>query len=181
MTEALKPCPFCGGEAGAHEDYGHSTAWYVGCSNGKCPVEPHVWKKSKAEAISAWNTRADLVDPAAIREAALECYYARQIEWSRQTFGPALRTMGIIEHITKELAEIAADPHDLSEWVDVVILAMDGFWRHGGKAETLMPALLAKQAKNMARTWPDWRNHSEDQAIEHDRSGEARNDKKKEG
>jgi Protein of unknown function (DUF550) len=55
----------------------------------------------------------------------------------------------------------------------VVILAMDGFWRHGGTAETLMPALLAKQAKNMARTWPDWRTRSEDQAIEHDRSGET--------
>ena len=103
----------------------------------------------------------------------LETYCARQIEWSRETFGPALRTKGIIDHITKELREIAADPHDLSEWVDVVILAMDGFWRHGGTAKDLMPALLAKQAKNMARTWPDWRTRSEDQAIEHDRSGEA--------
>lgn len=103
----------------------------------------------------------------------LETYYAAQIEWSRQTFGPALRTKGVIDHITKELREIAADPHDLSEWVDVVILAMDGFWRHGGKASDLMPALLAKQAKNMARTWPDWRTRSEDQAIEHDRSGEV--------
>jgi hypothetical protein len=103
----------------------------------------------------------------------LEAYYARQIEWSRATFGPALRTKGVIDHIRKELEEIAADPHDLSEWIDVIILAMDGFWRHGGTASDLMPRLLAKQHKNMARTWPDWRTMSEDSAIEHDRSTES--------
>lgn len=113
------------------------------------------------------------VDEAKVRVTDLQTYYERQIDWSRQTFGPALRTKGVIDHIRKELAEIEADPHDLSEWVDVVILAMDGFWRHGGTAEALMPALLAKQEKNMARTWPDWRKMSEDRAIEHDRSGEV--------
>ncbi|MGQ3281264.1 dATP/dGTP pyrophosphohydrolase domain-containing protein [Shinella sp.] len=35
-----------------------------------------------------------------------------------------------------------------------------------------LPALLAKQRKNMARSWPDWRTMSEDSAIEHDRSKE---------
>lgn len=107
---------------------------------------------------------------AALSAETLETYYRRQIEWSRETFGPALRTKGIIDHIKKELREIEADPHDLSEWVDVVILAMDGFWRHGGNAEDLFKALTAKQKKNMARTWPDWRTMSEDSAIEHDRS-----------
>lgn len=100
-------------------------------------------------------------------------YFERQIDWSRETFGPALRTKGVIDHIRKELREIEQKPHDLSEWVDVVILAMDGFWRHGGKASDLLPALLAKQQKNMARTWPDWRGMSEDSAIEHDRSKDA--------
>ncbi|MBB3453946.1 hypothetical protein FHT86_002202 [Rhizobium sp. BK313] len=106
-------------------------------------------------------------------EDNLLSYYERQIAWSRQTFGPALRTKGVIDHIRKELCEIEQDPHDLSEWVDVVILAMDGFWRHGGNAADLFAALLAKQQKNMARTWPDWRTMSEDQAIEHDRSNDA--------
>jgi len=104
-------------------------------------------------------------------DEGIEPYFARQIEWSRETFGPALRTHGVIDHIRKELTEIEADPHDLSEWIDVVILAMDGFWRHGGSAADLMPRLLAKQQKNMARSWPDWRTMSEDQAIEHNRAG----------
>jgi hypothetical protein len=103
----------------------------------------------------------------------LVSYFKRQIEWSRQTFGPALRTKGVIDHIRKELREIEDSPHDLSEWVDVIILAMDGFWRHGGEASNLLPALLAKQQKNMARVWPDWRSMSEDSAIEHDRTKDA--------
>lgn len=111
-------------------------------------------------------------DPAVVLTGGedLLSYYERQIDWSRETFGPALRTKGVIDHIRKELIEIELKPHDLSEWVDVTILAMDGFWRHGGKASDLFPALLAKQQKNMARTWPDWRGMSEDSAIEHDRS-----------
>ncbi|WP_412474709.1 dATP/dGTP pyrophosphohydrolase domain-containing protein [Rhizobium sp. WW22] len=103
-------------------------------------------------------------------------YFKRQIAWSRETFGPALRTKGVLDHIRKELTEIECDPRDLSEWVDVIILAMDGFWRHGGKASDLLPALLEKQRKNMARSWPDWRTMSEDQAIEHDRSMDGRPD-----
>lgn len=109
-----------------------------------------------------------------VEAETIETYFARQIDWSRETFGPALRTGGVIDHIRKELKEIEADPHDLSEWIDVVILAMDGFWRHGGKASDLLPRLLAKQQKNMARTWPDWRSMSENQAIEHVRNLEPR-------
>lgn len=130
---------------------------------------------AKAAAQSDFETRirSAIVDVPAVEPEPVATYFSRQIEWSRATFGPALRTKGVIDHIRKELAEIEREPHDLSEWIDVVILAMDGFWRHGGNAEDLLPALLAKQRKNMARVWPDWRTMSEDSAIEHDRSHDA--------
>jgi hypothetical protein len=92
-------------------------------------------------------------------------YLTRQWEWSRRTFGEGRRTKGILEHIRKELSEIEAKPDDLSEWVDVMILAMDGYWRHGGKPESLMADLQAKQDKNFARKWPT--PTSEDVAVEH--------------
>lgn len=95
----------------------------------------------------------------------LAAYLERQIAWSRATFGEGRRTMGILNHIGKELGEIAADPGDRVEWVDVMILAMDGYWRHGGTPEQLAADLQAKQEINIARTWPA--PGPEDQPIEH--------------
>lgn len=96
----------------------------------------------------------------------------RQREWSRQTFGPGRRTQGVLDHIRKELVEIEDNPES-DEWVDVVILALDGAWRHGMEPQQIIDAIRAKQAKNEARVWPDWRLSDEDHAIEHDRSFDA--------
>jgi len=108
--------------------------------------------------------------PGEFADQSIETYYARQIGWSSDTFGAGKRTKGIVQHIGKELEEVLAKPDDLSEWIDIIVLAMDGFWRHGGTVNGFLPALLAKQQKNMARTWPA--PTSEDVAIEHDRAGE---------
>jgi hypothetical protein len=87
-------------------------------------------------------------------EDSLISYLERQAEWSARTFGPGLRTKGIIDHIREELLEISADPIDLEEWIDVMILALDGYWRHGGHKLDLMRRLQEKQNKNFARKWP---------------------------
>lgn len=97
-------------------------------------------------------------------------HLAHQREWSRATFGPGDRLYGVIDHISKELQEIIADPTDLGEWVDVIILAFDGAWRAGHEPQQIIDAVKAKQARNEARRWPDWRTMSADQAIEHDRT-----------
>lgn len=60
MIDALKPCPFCGGEAGSCPDPNHPTGWEVGCFSGTCDIEPHVWAVHHATAVDQWNTRADL-------------------------------------------------------------------------------------------------------------------------
>ncbi len=99
----------------------------------------------------------------------LQRHLLRQRAWSSKTFGPGLRTKGVVDHIRKELNEILSEPTDLAEWIDVVILALDGAWRTGAHPHQIIQALLDKQAKNEGRTWPDWRTMSEDQAIEHQR------------
>lgn len=96
-----------------------------------------------------------------------DAHLARQRAFSERTFGPGMRTKGVIDHIRKELLEIEAAPADLSEWIDVVILALDGAWRTGATPEQIIAALVAKQDKNEARQWPDWRTAAPDQAIEH--------------
>ena len=88
----------------------------------------------------------------------------RQSESSARTFGPGRRTKGLLDHISRELREIEAKPDDISEWADLLILAFD--WH---SAADIIRAVKDKQMANEARAWPDWRDRSEDEAIEHER------------
>lgn len=101
----------------------------------------------------------------------LVAHLYRQREFSERTFGPGGRTAGICDHIRKELVEVAKDP-TIREWVDVIILALDGAWRSGATPEEIVAAIEAKQSTNEARTWPNWRTVPEGKAIEHDRTAE---------
>lgn len=91
----------------------------------------------------------------------------RQRAWSAWTFGPGMNTHGIIDHIEKELVEIEEAPTDVTEWIDVIILALDGAMRAGHSPEDVIGALVAKQTKNESRKWPDWRTAEPGKAIEH--------------
>ena len=111
----------------------------------------------------------------AIRQAKIVDYLEKQKEWSSKTFGNGKRTLGIIKHIQKELIEIEECPEDLQEWIDVIILAMDGYWRHGGNAKDLMERLIEKQCINFNRDYPF--PTSEDLPSEHIRINELKGDK----
>jgi DNA-directed RNA polymerase subunit RPC12/RpoP len=57
----LNRCPFCGGEAKAYvKDYGDTHYWRVSYSSDRCGVNPvtNVYH-TEAEAIAAWNSRAE--------------------------------------------------------------------------------------------------------------------------
>lgn len=102
---------------------------------------------------------------------SLTAMLVRQRAWSSETFGPGDRLNGVLAHIRKELDEIEADPTDVTEWIDVVILAFDGAWRAGHEPEDIVAALLAKYAKNRDREWPDWKTADPDGPIEHIKAG----------
>jgi hypothetical protein len=109
--------------------------------------------------------------------AALDAaHLERQRAWSDATFGPGRRTEGVVDHITRELDEVEADPDDLGEWADVIILALDGGTRLaaalGLPMQAVIDAVVAKQTRNEGRAWPDWRTADPNRAIEHDRSAE---------
>ena len=91
----------------------------------------------------------------------------RQMEFSIETFGPGERSAGIVDHIKKELLEIEANPLDLEEWIDIIILGIDGAWRSGHSASSIATMLEFKQSKNENRNWPDWRTGEPGKAIEH--------------
>ena len=133
-----------------------------------------------AEALLSWKNRyhslqrivADHRCPGFGERAVIdESHLIRQRYFSLNTFGPGQRTKGVLDHIRKELIEVEEDPTGM-EWVDVIILAFDGALRAGHEPQDILDAIIAKQATNEARKWPDWRTRSEDEAIEHDRSAE---------
>lgn len=112
-------------------------------------------------------------------------YLLRQMAFSRGTFGPGERFNGVLDHIEKEIAELRELPNAHarpSEWVDIVILALDGLTRsilkrvegasHDYAATVAVATILQKLGANELRDWPDWRGQSPDKAIEHDRSKE---------
>jgi hypothetical protein len=81
-------------------------------------------------------------------------YIDKQKEWSRKTFGNGKRTIGVTNHIRLELDEILGEPDSPDEWIDVVILALDGAWRTGASSEQIIERLLAKQQINFNRSFP---------------------------
>lgn len=108
----------------------------------------------------------------------LEQHLVRQMAWSRATFGPGARTEGVLDHMTKEMKEVRDARGAADEWVDLVILALDGltrqlWWAADGQvraetiAETACNMIRGKQSRNEMRDWPDWRTMPADKAIEH--------------
>lgn len=64
MTDEVKPCPFCGGEADEHRDPGPTGELYVwvGCNDcdatSAC-VDERSMQPEESDAVTLWNTRAE--------------------------------------------------------------------------------------------------------------------------
>lgn len=116
------------------------------------------------------------ISPAFSKYSTLGDFVRIQMGWSPGINGPGLNTRRLLNHIRKEIEEIEADPMDLVEWIDIIILAIDGAWRVAqaqGASDVpgaLVAALHTKMAKNHARKWPDWRELPEDAPVEHVRA-----------
>lgn len=103
-------------------------------------------------------------------------FFDDKAAWSLDTFGPGDRYNGVVEHIRRELQEILLKPTDLVEWVDVVLLAMDGAWRSAdANGERFVATLIEKDRKNRTRSWPDWRTLKPDEVSEHHRADDMWN------
>lgn len=122
-------------------------------------------------AVAAYCANTDLQYRGPIEMHDLVSITERQLLFSKRTFGPGERTRGIVDHISNELLEIMQSKgKDLMEWIDVIILALDGAWREGFKPDEIARALHEKQTVNEGRKWPDWRKCDKSRAIEHIRN-----------
>lgn len=93
----------------------------------------------------------------------------RQREWSERTFGPATpdRIQGVIKHIRKELDEIEAEPGDIMEHADLMILALELAWMCGHDGANVEWAVTHKQDINRARKWPSRDEQVAGEPVEH--------------
>lgn len=83
MSEALKACPFCGGDAEPIEC--SDASWYVMCAAGKCGGQTP-YGKTKPEAIERWNTRAQLPSQGGEAVAWAICKEPGRVDWLSATY-----------------------------------------------------------------------------------------------
>jgi hypothetical protein len=104
-------------------------------------------------------------------------YLIRKIQWSIKTFGQGKRTNGVLQHISREIEEVKGSNGSAKEWVDLVILSLDGLCRElvynkPGMSEVAasnaaITLLMEKQLENEAREWPPVDEANQDVAIAH--------------
>lgn len=157
---ALENCPFCN----EPQDGPSGLNMYEGYYTGEYRVECNVCRvrdtDTEERAIAKWNRRAP-------RKELIE-FIQEHRRWALPIFGEGLRTKSITNHIRKELGEIETEPFFLEEWVDVLILALEGAWRTGATEEEIVAALWSKLRIIQKRTYilPA----DEDAPMEHDRT-----------
>jgi hypothetical protein len=95
-------------------------------------------------------------------------YVEQQINWSKSTFADHPNLDSILSHIEEEIAEIRENPTDPYEWIDIIILALEGAWRIAGLTpEEVALYLRSKQEINSQRSWPDITTYPKGKPIGH--------------
>ena len=104
----LLPCPFCGKVAHLRGDVCHSTAFFVGCETLGCFGNAQ-WDETQEEAVSNWNTRADLADAAVA--AAYEAAANEARSYMEPHVANGIRALATDVH-TNALEDVRRETHD---------------------------------------------------------------------
>ncbi|RBO94973.1 Lar family restriction alleviation protein [Pseudochrobactrum asaccharolyticum] len=116
MTSELKPCPFCGANAEAHEF--QAGEYEVSCSTEGCAVRPRTTLTDMETAIADWNTRAVPDVPELVRY---------RLHWS--DFDTAHMEVDSMEGeyvLYSQAAEIIAASHAEAPWRNMKSAPIDG-------------------------------------------------------
>lgn len=105
----LKPCPFCGGEAETHGVQENVDTTFILCTGCEAEMGEH---PTEAEAIAAWNTRADMADAARAEgwNAAMEADdFADLVRDARAEAEKAMRKFPQPNYVISKVAEEAGE------------------------------------------------------------------------
>jgi hypothetical protein len=81
--------------------------------------------------------------------------------------GLAITPHAALTMISIHIKHLRQGSEGLASFIEIVDYAADGMRGQGFTRQQMIDALVAKQTKNEARTWPDWRTQPLDKAIEH--------------
>ena len=119
MTRSIRRCPICLGRDGEHFPECSTPVLAALTERAETPDAPPQTETLFGDRPMSYPCQC--VQPCIDVE-----HIDRQIIFSRNTFGPGERRAGVIHHLRKEPVEIEEAGGDdvLSEWVDVIILAL---------------------------------------------------------
>jgi len=80
-------------------------------------------------------------------------HLVQQREFSESAFGPGENTALIAEAM---LPELSTEPHQLGDWLNIVLFGLDGAWRTGADPAQICQALADRLVELRSRAWPDW-------------------------
>ena len=93
-------------------------------------------------------------DFGAMRDLDLVYLSREMMVWSKETFGCGIRTEPILKHIEMEVQEVRdSKGEDPYEWIDIIILALDGALNAGFTPEEIAFFLRNKFEKNKNRAY----------------------------
>lgn len=108
--------------------------------------------------------------------------FAAQTAFSQTMFGDCnfRGPAAVLDHVRKEVEEIAREPSNPTEWADLAILALDGLQRANWLANNAelsehpptaaKDVLIGKMRANFQRDWPALSEQDPTRAVEHVRS-----------
>ena len=118
-------------------------------------------------AAAHWTKRAIDIDT----DAAFEDWIARANERQGALEENERRTR--IDATTQSITEMRDDAQRVQSYENIAELAVTGslnvLGTDAGEPSTVARIMRAKLARNRCRTWPDWREHPTDRALEHRR------------
>lgn len=93
--------------------------------------------------------------------------YFKLLGFDREELTGDLSDLFLVVRLRRRVEELALDPRRLDLLAGVFVLSAAIACRARYSLESLVEMLFKKQAKNMARKWPDWRTAPKGKAIEH--------------
>jgi hypothetical protein len=95
-----------------------------------------------------------------VRNTSVDTFQNEVADWANATFPKEHMSCGpVIDHLRDELDEVEADPTNIEEWADVLLLILHGTRNQGILFSALLDQARSKHAINVARKWgkPDSR------------------------